>query len=940
MKHVGFINDDKNPTYWVLTQTSLLIYPFMSKELEEKGEDVGDSLIDIGIDEIISANIRKVEGELSKLIIIAKKDQKVDLLGSQKILKQWDDEILFRIMKITKSQTTSLLTKLPNIMNYSLYYLLEIFHVSLPVQVNMCIRISNATQHHWVTPKCEGVNKREYDVLYTLSTNFYMASSTYVKLRIYNIPNDHNKKKSQIGKCIISLNPTAHDEPYESVFQLKKGNKEIGKLFTRISFFQMPPNSERTRKVAKRYEVHQTYTTPSRSKFLIHSKPSPPCDIKLESQFCGFCAVNIYDIKQDLEYYFCSEKVTYDNIVDIPFSGLVSFKYPCDDDLIPESVWMLCFTEGMRVKRKHENFEVVSFVLTNSKGNYLHGVGLISYAKMTEDMKNEVRRWVEAEGDYYVPQAICVFSRVNCYVQMREFVEKIHTKSALELFCEKVQSTPKVFEDFTKCKPSATKEGMMHEIQYDIIHLFISLKIKNFVKAFGQVLLGERVVVVGDTCDIVAETLECLKTVIYPIEWVSTYNMNLQRFFIESLHSPSLYLIGIVRKYLSEAIGIMREEDVVIVDIEKNKVQKVSGKPLLELPYHLEQNLVNDIMSVINSSYCKNDIVLRNTLLQRSFLRAMCYLLSGLEKYFWTLKFEPESIEEFNSEEFVTTKPDDYYEFLKTFFQSQNTQFFLEQYNKKRYILFDEYVRSGRYVIPVLQGYEMEEQGSSIQIPEIQKVTKGSTFIRDFVNHNNHKTKQIRMDCIENVVQSREERLLFLQSLISKKVELKRNRECYVLDEIEMCWMTEVLLKICETAARENDIISLKYVVLFCEEMTYKNGFEELLFVLKRKSYWNNKDLWINITKHLINSNKKLLMEYRMDKTESFPQSFHTQKEFPKISTQCFFACKMMITLEVPEKLIKSIIETVAIQLRLDSFERDQLNQLITNATKPISSFT
>ena len=128
-------------------------------------------------------------------------------------------------------------------------------------------------------------------------------------------------------------------------------------------------------------------------------------------------------------------------------------------------------------------------------------------------------------------------------------------------------------------------------------HLFQCLDVENVLKVWTALALERQVLVTSTQLSLLTTVCEILLSLLFPLKWSHAYIPVLPHFLVPILSAPMPFLCGIDKRHLSEAMGDLADE-CIVVDLDKNIVSPgVNMKPLPSLPKYIYQRLRNKVES-------------------------------------------------------------------------------------------------------------------------------------------------------------------------------------------------------------------------------------------------------------------------------------------------------------------------------------------------------
>ncbi|BFU18198.1 hypothetical protein EHI_065230 [Entamoeba histolytica HM-1:IMSS] len=572
----------------------------------------------------------------------------------------------------------------------------------------------------------------------------------------------HNKLNSRqvIGVVQVSLKRLGINvETTEKYTVASFNGSEIGKLLLTFKRFSREdekeligekPQKARFSLVSSSMEDLESLVSDTLSKSPLHRKkfmPQLPSAKDRETvEACGLFSavftVTVGDIAEDLLHFMNNEQATFNDIEQVGLTGVITNCYPPNNGgkIVPLNIWNFCFGDGLRVSRTNKNISVVPFVMTDAMANTKYACFLIAYFKIEKEMIKKIQEIIPKTPDeLYAPYAVGVTSDFPLHTFMRKWLKslyEINVENDMKFtdYCHQVI--------FMTGKPSFGnlysydfgQLGFKIEIQLpclnglppiptSILPLFEMIGIDGVLAVWLALLEGEKVIITSTSKTALVYSIENLKSLLFPFEWCNICIDSLPYSLIDYVSSPMTYLMGVPSEYKEDVEKIIKNEEVVYVDLDSGVVK--SKGIIREVP-KLINTVYHELKDVFNKREYSNgninsDIFDEKYYLHKSeefncavriilfkFINVMLNEYRDYIGYTWIA--DKESVV-FSSEEFIYNQPSDRRDFLKALFESQHFSFFLQNFPKRHDHIFEDWQINNIYLIntnELIQMYSKE----------------------------------------------------------------------------------------------------------------------------------------------------------------------------------------------------------------------------------------
>lgn len=223
-------------------------------------------------------------------------------------------------------------------------------------------------------------------------------------------------------------------------------------------------------------------------------------------------------------------------------------------------------------------------------------------------------------------------------------------------------------------------------VSYDL--LFLKLNVETIILIFKCLLTERRILIVAETLTTLSSCIDAISNMAHPFAWQYVFIPILPISMISYLAAPMPFIIGILSSSLEIAMKEPMEDEVLIIDIDNNKIISSPENTQEILPSSMLENLEKNLKKCLNNS--NNKINNNNNNNSESSIKIAHLFLNFFESIFGNYAKYFESSQNnssnhistnpiindyhFNFKRFVKKKSPEICSFLKTF---QNYQMFL-----------------------------------------------------------------------------------------------------------------------------------------------------------------------------------------------------------------------------------------------------------------------
>ncbi|KAL7722132.1 Uncharacterized protein QTN25_000892 [Entamoeba marina] len=342
--------------------------------------------------------------------------------------------------------------------------------------------------------------------------------------------------------------------------------------------------------------------------------------------------------------------MTTGDVVDIEGVGLTGYVTACyppniNGDVIPTNIWNFCFIDGLKLQRTPSSAEVIPFVMTDAKQTI-----------------KEIRRLVpNAPRTLYTPFAVGVTSKFPLHSLMRKWLSSLYLSN---ITSNRTPSYGVPFSaNFSSLNFSVDIElpliSGLSPLPTSCLPLLRMVGVDGVLSIWLALLQGDKVVVMSRSRTALVYAIEIFKSLLFPFEWCNICINTLPYTLLDYLASPMTFFMGVPAEYETEAAHVLRNEDVVFLNLDEGIV------------------LSNSIIRVVPD-------IIKN-------VRKEIYYVG----YTW---IADSATVVFDTDEFIASQPLDRKPFLSALFESQHFQFFLQNFPNRHDHVFDDWQINNIYL--------------------------------------------------------------------------------------------------------------------------------------------------------------------------------------------------------------------------------------------------
>ncbi|XP_069797360.1 DENN domain-containing protein 2D-like isoform X4 [Narcine bancroftii] len=345
-----------------------------------------------------------------------------------------------------------------------------------------------------------------------------------------------------------------------------------------------------------------------------------------------------------------------------------------EEECLLKAIPLFCFPDGNTWAPLTEyESETFSFVLTNVDGSRKFGY---------------CRSLLPQGGAPRLPEVFCIISCLGCFGLFSKILDEVEKRrqicmAAIYPFMQGLREASFPAPGKTVCVKSFIPESGTEIIELtrpldsrlehvDFVSLFKYLSEKHIVDIFASMLLERRVIFLAEELSTLSQCIHAVAALLYPFTWQHTYIPVLPKIMLDTVCSPTPFVVGVQRQFLEEVQELPIEEGL-MVDLHKRAFLKEVGDEHQLLPNKLNKELLETLKHQRTTCQSSEEL---NKLVTNSFV---VFFVKIVGHYSAHLKRNKDSII-FQEREFlksVTSKS--IRKFLKVFMRTQMFSLFVEE---------------------------------------------------------------------------------------------------------------------------------------------------------------------------------------------------------------------------------------------------------------------
>lgn len=142
----------------------------------------------------------------------------------------------------------------------------------------------------------------------------------------------------------------------------------------------------------------------------------------------------------------------------------------------------------------------------------------------------------------------------------------------------------------------------------------------------------KKIIFLSNKLSLLSSTIQAFETLLYPFNWPHTYIPVLPSFLIEMTEAPTPYIIGLMRTCKSELLKYKSSNDMLIVDLDKQKILQETQDELVPIPDAIVKVLKIDLYNLTNMSKLMSEYE-KNVELCKIFLKVFLKTVGNYKLY-------------------------------------------------------------------------------------------------------------------------------------------------------------------------------------------------------------------------------------------------------------------------------------------------------------------
>ncbi|XP_067913043.1 DENN domain-containing protein 2D-like isoform X2 [Heterodontus francisci] len=284
-----------------------------------------------------------------------------------------------------------------------------------------------------------------------------------------------------------------------------------------------------------------------------------------------------------------------------------------EEENLLKAIPLFCFPDGNTWAPLTEyESETFSFVLTNMDGSRKFGY---------------CRRLLPRGGGARLPEVFCIISCLGCFGLFSKILDEVEKRRQICMaviypFMQGLREAAFPAPGKTVCVKSFIPDSGTEIIELtrpsdsrlehvDFTLLFKHLSEENIIDIFASLLLERRVIFLAEELSILSQCIHGIAALLYPFTWQHTYIPVLPKVMLDTVCSPTPFVVGVQRQFLEQLKELPTEESLVVDLCSGMFLEKVGDERDI-LPHKLYKELNNSLQSqrkTCQSSQELNDMV-------------------------------------------------------------------------------------------------------------------------------------------------------------------------------------------------------------------------------------------------------------------------------------------------------------------------------------------
>ncbi|XP_078098475.1 DENN/MADD domain containing 2Da isoform X2 [Mustelus asterias] len=269
-----------------------------------------------------------------------------------------------------------------------------------------------------------------------------------------------------------------------------------------------------------------------------------------------------------------------------------------EEESLLRAIPLFCFPDGNTWAPLTEyESETFSFVLTNMDGSRKFGY---------------CRRLLPRGGGARLPEVFCIISCLGCFGLFSKILDEVEKRRQISLaviypFMQGLREAAFPAPGKTVSVKSFIPESGTEIIKLtrpsdsrlehvDFSSLFKYLPEENVIQIFASLLLERRLIFLAEELSILSQCIHGIAALLYPFTWQHTFIPVLPKVMVDTVCSPTPFVVGVQRQFL-EQLKELPIEECLMVDLHTGTFLMKVGDELDILPHKLYKELLNSLQS-------------------------------------------------------------------------------------------------------------------------------------------------------------------------------------------------------------------------------------------------------------------------------------------------------------------------------------------------------
>jgi hypothetical protein len=372
----------------------------------------------------------------------------------------------------------------------------------------------------------------------------------------------------------------------------------------------------------------------------------------------------------------------------------IVFHFPdkITESVVLEKIPSFCFPETKEIQKTRTNknqertIENFSFIITRSDGAKRYGY---------------CRRFL-SKGTNANFICFCLLSTLSSFSLFSQILDIVELKRDTEgdvavyrlLHSVLAQAFPQPGETISVKTFSVSSDGDVkletfrltrsdHDYEYleyvTFETLFSKLSVSRILKIFESLLLEQKLIVCAKSLSVLTSCVNAISVLVYPFTWQGVFVPLLPVSMIDIVAAPMPFLVGVLSSTLSLVTAQNLEPDVLIVDIDADKLFHPNQKEVMadELIFaSIFHSLERTLTQAIRSGHRGQELSL---LIAHTFLHFFSEIFGDYPKCLRRSLDNPDAEIQFNFRKFIKNKNTEVKRFLLSFKETQMYSCFIQE---------------------------------------------------------------------------------------------------------------------------------------------------------------------------------------------------------------------------------------------------------------------